>query len=161
MAVVKPLFKKGKVSEIDNYRPISILPSFSKIFEIIICYRVSDFMLHNNIFSPTQHGFLKGRSTQTAMFAFIQNIFNAFEKRELALGLFLDLSKAYDTIDYQLLITKLYQYGVRGPTLNWFRSYLSERAQKVSITKNGSNFESSSRVTRLGIPQGSIVGCFS
>lgn len=158
LAIIKPIHKKGKTSEFDNYRPISVLSSFSKIFEIIMCNRLTDFLLDNNMFSPTQHGFLKGRSTQTAIFNFTQKIYEAFEGEGMALGLFLDLSKAYDTIDHQLLLFKLDRCGIRGPSLQWFRSYLSSRQQRVEVTKNGSRYESSIQPVKMGIPQGSIVG---
>lgn len=81
-----------------------------------------------DLFSQHQHGFLKGRSTQTAIFAFLTNILEHFENGKIALGMLLDLTKAYDCLDRDLLIRKL-EYGVRGNVVNWFKSYINNRRQ--------------------------------
>lgn len=158
VALVIPLHKKGDQTVIDNYRPISLLSAFSKLFEKVMSNRLMDYMLLNNYFNIFQHGYLKGRSTQTAVYQFTQKILTALENNDIALGVFLDLSKAYDCIDHRLLLCKLERYGVRGNTLEWFRSYLSDRKQKVSITKGGQVTKSEPQFILRGVPQGSILG---
>ncbi|VEN59337.1 unnamed protein product [Callosobruchus maculatus] len=158
MAVIKPLFKSGEKDSMNSYRPISILNSFSKIFEHIMCKRVLYFFNTCNIFSDAQHGFLKGRSTQTAIFQFTKKILDLLEKDLLALGLFLDLSKAYDCLDRELLIKKLERYGVRDNIKKWFESYLSERKQRVQIIKNRVKVKSNVCKNMIGVPQGSVLG---
>lgn len=158
VALVIPLHKKGDQTIIDNYRPISLLSAFSKLFEKVMSNRLMDYMLSNSYFNIFQHGYLKGRSTQTAVYQFTQKILNALENNDIALGVFLDLSKAYDCIDHKLLLFKLEKYGLRGNTLEWFRSYLSDRKQKVSISKGGQVTHSECQSILRGVPQGSILG---
>lgn len=158
VALVIPIHKKGDQTEIDNYRPISLLSAFSKLFEKVMSNRLMDYMLLNNYFNIFQHGYLKGRSTQTAVYQFTHEILNALENNDIALGVFLDLSKAYDCIDHELLLYKLEKYGVRGNTWGWFRSYLSDRKQKVSISKGGQVTNSECQSILWGVPQGSILG---
>lgn len=157
-ALVKPIHKKGDPAQIENYRPISLLSSFSKIFESVMCNRLISFMTQCNLFNEIQHGYQKGRSTQTAIFQFLQNTQNAIENDNLALGLFLDLSKAYDCLNHKILLYKLEKYGVRGTSLKWFESYLTDRCQKVGITKNNKTVMSDNKSLTIGVPQGSIAG---
>lgn len=158
LALIKPLHKGGNKQELKNYRPISLLSSFSKIFEIIACNRIMNFFNRCDLFTHTQHGFLKGRSTQTAIFEFIQKIVGWLENGSLALGMFIDLSRAYDCIDHSVLYIKLEKYGVRGNALEWIKSYLSSRQQRVVVNKDGRSVKSGIIETRVGIPQGSIIG---
>lgn len=158
IALIKPLYKKGDSEMMENYRPISLLPGFSKLFELVMSTRLLNFMNKCDLFSESQHGYLKGRSTQTAIFQFIQAVLRHLENGDLALGMFLDLSKAYDCLDKDLLISKLEMYGVRGNSLQWFISYLSDRQQKVTITKGGANYSSKIMPNKVGIAQGSIIG---
>ena len=101
-----------------------------------------------------QFGFRGGHSTSHAATALVEYIYNAFEKKEYAIGIFLDLSKAFDTIDHNILFTKLHKYGIRGSALNWFKSYLSNRTQQVQC---GGVLSSSQHVIHC-VPQGSILG---
>lgn len=157
-ALVLPLYKKGDKDLIENYRPISLLSSFSKIFEKVIYTRILDFFRSCNLFNSFQHGFVGGKSVETAIYSFTEEVLDALERGELACGLFLDLSKAFDRLNHSLLLAKLYRYGIRGVALSWLESYLSERSQRV-ILKSGSIETFSERIyTKLGVPQGSILG---
>lgn len=158
LALVKPVFKKGDHSKVENYRPISLLPAFSKVFESVMCKRLVDFLISNNILSDVQHGYQRGKSTQTAVFQFTQNILEALERDEMTLGLFLDLSRAYDCLNHDILLHKMEKYGIRGPPLQWFRSYLSDRSQRVTISRDNVSIKSEIMPVNTGIPQGSIVG---
>ena len=100
--LAKPLYKKGDPTKFENYRPISLLSGFSKIFEKWMCNRVNSFLLEDKLYSQCQHAYTKGKSTQTAIFQFITQIVEAFEHNEVALGIFLDLSKAYDRVNYEI-----------------------------------------------------------
>lgn len=158
LAVIKPLLKAGNPEDMNNYRQVSLLPSFSKLFELAICQRVMRFLWESNVFSDTQHGYLAGRSTQTAIFDFTQSIIGYLEKNKLALGIFLDLSKAYDLLNREYLVRKLYSYGIRGKANEWFQSYLSDRTQRVSVMKDGVAAKSDIIESNIGVAQGSIAG---
>lgn len=158
IAMITMIPKKKDQTKLEDYRPISLLPAFSKLFEIIMQSCVVKFMSTNKLLNDNQHGYLVGRSIETAVFQFTQYIINAFENRELAVGMFLDLSKAYDCLDRQILLFKLERYGFRGNALNWFRSYLSNRRQRVVVNSKGMRYKSSIQVNQIGIPQGSILG---
>lgn len=158
LASIKPIYKKGNIDMLENYRPISMLPSFSKLFEMAMCVQLVEFMNSCQLFNNTQHGYLKGRSTQTAIFQFTSKILEFMENKKIALGMFLDLSKAYDCLDHNLLLIKLEKYGIRGNALEWVRSYLSDRQQMVKIEKNGKIAKSKILSNNIGIPQGSIMG---
>lgn len=158
VALIKPIYKKGDAQQMDSYRPISLLPGFSKLFELAMARRIMHFLNDCQILNNNQHGFLKGKSTQTAIFQFIELILGFFENGEVALGLFLDLSKAYDCLNRDILIKKLERYGVRGNALKWLKSYLSERVQIVGITKDNQSCRSTGLLNNNGIAQGSILG---
>lgn len=159
LAVIKPIYKKGDPELLENYRPISLLPSFSKLFEICMCANITPFMNDCHLFSPTQHGYLGGRSTQTAIFQFTQNIQNFIENDKIALGVFLDLSKAYDCLNHEILFIKLEKYGIRGNALAWIKSFLSNRRQRVKVITDGQIAKSDILyANNIGIPQGSIMG---
>lgn len=153
-AVVVPIFKAGSHSEITNYRPISILSVLSKIFELIIKNRIMAFFLSNNLFSDRQFGFLPSKSTDDALFSHITDIVSNTERGNMAVALYLDISKAFDTVDHDILIDKLYSYGIRGLVLEWFSSYLKGRRQVVRV---GSGISCSLDITS-GVPQGSTLG---
>ena len=138
----------------DNYRPISLLCVFSKILEKIMFNRLSTFLENNNILCPEQFGFRKLHSTIHPLTLFINQISECLNKKEHAIAIFCDLKKAFDTVDFEILLKKLHNIGVRGTELLWFQDYLCNRKQFVSI--NGVN--SHLRKILFGVPQGSILG---
>ena len=154
LAKVIPVFKAGEKLNPNNYRPISLLPAFSKILEKIVHKRLINFLLKYDIIYPQQYGFLRGRSTEQAMIDIILNITHAIENKKLSLGIFLDLSKAFDTISHKILLGKMYAYGIRGTALNWFQSYLSNRSQYVLNNDSSSTLQP----ITFGVPQGSVLG---
>jgi hypothetical protein len=162
VAKIIPIHKNGDQRIIANYRPISILSVFSKILEKIMYKRLISFLHKNNILSNEQFCFRQGKSTELACHTFLNNIQEAIDKKYQVIGLFLDLSKAYDVLNHQILLEKLERYGIRGITNKWFHSYLSNRIQMVEIThvsKNKQNkFLSTPRTNLSGVPQGSILG---
>lgn len=158
VAIVKPLLKRGDPKIIDNYRPISILTSFSKIFESVMTNRIVSFFSAGHLFSASQHGYITGKSINTGVYEFIQAVILGLENKEHPLGIFLDISKAYDCLDHRILIDKLQRYGIRGAALQWVASYLTDRAQKVVVHKNNADHFSDISYFNVGIPQGSIIG---
>ena len=145
---------KGSKNAFDNYRPISLLPVFSKIIEKLIYNKVFEFLVRYQILFETQYGFRKGRNTTHATLDFIKTIEEAIESNQFAIGVFCDLSKAFDTLNHEILLNKLNHYGIRGKANMWFRSYLTERKQYVELN----NKKSSTLSLPTGVPQGSILG---
>ena len=137
-----------------NYRPISLLPILSKILEKVIHKRLYNFFLKKKILIDSQYGFRDSHSTTHAITELCSNILHGFDNRQMTLGVFLDLSKAFDTIDHSILLKKLSYYGVRGIALEWFQSYLSNRKQFVEY--NG--IKSKTFSIDCGVPQGSVLG---
>ena len=154
IAKVIPLFKKGDKSIIENYRPISILPSISKVFEKIIFNQLYDHFQKHNLFFNGQYGFRRNHSTELATLDLIEKIHHQLDTHKNPFAIFLDLSKAFDTIDHDILLTKLYYYGIRNQVLCLFKNYLSSRSQYISMGE----IKSSLRNINTGVPQGSILG---
>lgn len=154
IARVIPLYKADDKSVLTNYRPISILPSFSKILERIVYNRLTDHINKFNILSDNQYGFRKNRSTSLALIDLYEKISLAFDRKEFAVGIFLDLSKAFDTVNHNILFEKLDHYGIRGLALDWIKSYFFNRLQFVQFD----NYCSSRKNICCGVPQGSILG---
>ncbi len=154
LARVTPIYKSGPSSKPVNYRPISVLISLSKLLERALYNRLMDFITENNILSPSQYGFRPKRSTETALLSFTNHVLNAFDNNSYLLCIFLDLSKAFDTVNHSILLTKLHHYGVKGVAHTWFASYLSGRHQHVRV--NGQT--STNLPVSCGVPQGSILG---
>ena len=154
IARVVPVFKSGDKELVNNYRPISILPCFSKVLEKLMFSRLYNFFVKHNLIYDYQFGFLPGRSTTHAILHFTNKVMEAFERNHYASGIFLDLSKAFDTLDHGILLEKLEHYGIRGTALQWFKSYLTDRYQFVAIDK----MNSVSKLIKCGVPQGSILG---
>ena len=154
VARVVPLHKGGIESHINNYRPVSILPLISKIFERAVFNRLSSFLSKYNLISKNQYGFRTGKSTTTAITDLLNYVYSELDKGNVVVSIFLDFRKAFDCINHDILLTKLEKFGVRGSPLDWFKSYLSNRAQCVSIASVTSTYLP---VTH-GVPQGSILG---
>lgn len=158
MALIKPIFKEGHPEILSNYRPISLLPAFSRVFEMLVSARIINFFNEEELFNHTQHGYLHGRSTQTAIFQFVQHILELLEDKKMALGIFLDISKAYDSLNMKYLLKKLEFYGVRGNANDWLKSYMSYRKQRVTFTKDNITSKSKILTRTIGIDQGSVIG---
>ena len=122
-----PLFKKGDNALMDNYHPISVLPCFSKNFEGRIYNKLYSFFSENNILYKKQFGFQKQHSTDHVIVCLVNEILKSFENNCYTLGVFIDLTKAFDTVDYNILLKKLFHYGVRGNTLKPLQRYLHNK----------------------------------
>ena len=132
MACVTPIYKgKGSKSDPSNYRPISITTTISKLFESIVKNQLSDYFANNNLFSPNQSAFLKGRSTQTALHSFTDYLASNINKGYVSAVCTLDMAKSFDCINHEILLNKLAFYGLDLTSVNWFKSYLTDRMQKV------------------------------
>lgn len=153
-AIVYPVFKGGDPKNPTNYRPISVLPAINKVFEKLLSARLSNFLDSTALLNPRQFGFRQGSSTEVAVLELVDDIAHSVDQKLIAGVVFLDLSKAFDTIDHLLLLKKLDAYGIRGVANDLLRSYLSDRQQKVMISGVGSDFRS----VKCGVPQGSNLG---
>ena len=156
LARVTPVFKKGDPTQLGHYRPISVLPVISKIFERVIQGRLLKFLKKQNSILPGQYGFRRGHSTYMAILDMVEKVRKAWEEGEHCLGVFVDFKKAFDTVDHSILLAKMEHLGIRGIPLELMRSYLSNRMQYVVF---GSS-ESAHRGVLVGVPQGSILGPF-
>ena len=153
-AKVIPIFKKGSHEDAANYRPISLLSIFDKIFEKLVCKRLLQFWNKYNIFYPHQYGFRANHSTINAITEITDYIYSSLDNGNYVLGLYLDVSKAFDSVCHEILLSKLYNYGIRGKMHTWFSNYLSNRKQFVSVN----NASSTSKCNYHGVPQGSVLG---
>ena len=151
---ITPVYKKDDEQLIENYRPISTLPIFGKIFEKIIYTRLYGFFVSNGTLQKSQFGFRKGHSTSHALNYSIHHIEKAIKEGKHVLGIFIDLSKAFDTIDHSILLKKLHNYGIRGIPLKLIESYLTDREQYVSVLGEISDNLS----VLFGVPQSSCLG---
>jgi len=150
-----PIFKRnGSISDLNNYRPISLISVFSKIMEKIISLYLTYFLTSNKIINEYQFGFLENHATSHPMIHMLNNIADALNKKEFTIGIFCDLSKAFDMVPINLLITKLEKIGIRGSALEWFKNYLTKRKQFVQLGNDKSQLLESN----FGVPQGSILG---
>ena len=154
VARVVPIHKSDDATLCNNYRPISVLPVFSKMFEKIIHKRLYDFLERHNLLHNCQIGFRKKLSSYMALLNTYDKIAADLDKGLHTMGIFLDLSKAFDTINHDILLAKLHHYGVRGSAFEWFKIYLSHRSQYVCFN----NHKSSYRNISCGVPQGSVLG---
>ena len=136
-----------------NYRPIAVLSPFTKILERLIYNQLNHFLEKQNILFKHQFGFRKNYSTEQAILELTDNLKMKIDSCETISSIFLDLSKAFDTVNHQILLQKLYRYGIRVPLL-WFKSYLENRSQYVEVE----NVKSNPLTIQCGIPQGSTLG---
>ena len=139
----------------NNYRPISLLPVASKILEKIMHSRLHDFLNRKHFFYDNQFDFRPRHSTAHAATVLVDKVTEALNKNLKVAAVFLDMSKAFDCVDHHVLLTKLYNSGIRGVAFQWFKNYLTGRSQKVYV--NGS-LSSNTRYITCGVPQGSILG---
>ena len=151
---VTPLFKEGNPDDPSNYRPISLLPSLGKIMERVVHTQLYAYITSHHILSSSQSGFRRGHSMQTCLIDFLDNIYQKVDEGGVCGVLFLDLRKAFDTVDHTILLQKLRIMGVKNKAVRWVESYLSNREQ---ITKVNNEFSNSKPIT-CGVPQGSILG---
>ena len=151
---VMPIFKSGDRSNMSNYRPVTVLPILSKILERFVHTQIYNHLSENNILSPQQFGFRPKLSTSTALAFFTDNILDNADNGLVTASVFLDFSKAFDTVDHAILLRKLKSVGLDGNSLSWFHSYLTSRRQITSINDT----LSSSLPVTVGVPQGSILG---
>ena len=154
VARVVPLFKRGERTDWSCYRPISVLCAISKTFELIMARRLFSFLEYCGILSGSQHGFRKAKSTTSAVAQFLNEVHSSWEEKKYALGIFMDLSKAFDCVQHKLLLEKLEALGIRGNVLSWFESYLTNRRQFVEVCGT----KSSLLDIKAGVPQGSVLG---
>ncbi len=154
IAKVVPLFKTGNKHLFTNYRPFSLLPQFSKILEELFDSRLEKFIDKYPLLTDRQYGFRKRRSTSLAILDSIEHVTSAIDQKAYATGLFIDLKKAFDTIDHKILIKKLELYGIRGVVLDWVSSYLDNRKQYVQL---GDSCSSCLDIV-CGVPQESVLG---
>ena len=153
-AKVLPVFKKGDPQTFENYRPISLLSCFAKIIERLMFNRVHDFLEAFHILCKGQYGFRPKHSTELALADALDKLCTSLDDNNISMGVFLDLSKAFDTIDHSILLAKLETYGIRGNVLEWFNSYISNRSQYTYYK----GMKSSLKDICCGVPQGSILG---
>lgn len=153
-ARVFPLHKKGDNTLAENYRPVAILSTISKILERAVFNRIVEFATKHKIISESQHGFRKNRSTETAIVSFLDKLYENLDRKNKCVGLFMDLSKAFDLVNHTLLIEKLKKYGLRGKINDWLVSYLINRTQVVEV----SGVKSEKLHIEFGVPQGSVLG---
>lgn len=154
IAKVVPVYKSENRSLVSNYRPISVLPAISKILEKLVYNRVIDFINEHNILNDSQYGFRKKYSTYMALIDLTDSISECIDTGDVTVGIFLDLAKAFDTVNHKILLGKLSHYGIRGTALDWFCSYLNNRLQYVCVNKVNSSYKQ----ICCGVPQGSILG---
>lgn len=164
VANIIPIHKKGDKKNMRNYRPIALLSAFAKIFEKIIYDRFYDFFDKNKIFAKEQKGFQKNKTINTAIYDLLQPVLTSMDERNNICALFMDLTKAFDFVNHNILLNKLESHGIRGNSLDLIKSYLSNRKQSVILsgidTKTATEKQYNSDVQDVfyGVPQGSVLG---
>jgi len=151
---VIPIYKKKDKTSPGNYRPISLLSIFNKLLEKLMYKRLYSFLSINDIIYDYQFGFRNKHSTILAITEIVDNIREELDKGNSVLGIYLDLSKAFDTVSHEILLYKLQYYGIRGLSNQWFKNYLENRTQLTYVN----NTLSSPRKMSVGVPQGSVLG---
>ena len=151
---VVPLHKGGSTEDLNNFRPISLLSIFDKIIEKIMHKRLYHFLELHNVLFDNQFGFRKNNSTSYALMEITEKIKESIDNGKYGCGIYIDLRKAFDTVNHNILIKKLEHYGVCGILLEWFKSYLNERKQFVFMNGESSDL----KYILCGVPQGSVLG---
>ena len=154
LAKVMPLYKKDDNKLFGNYRPISLLSSISKVFEKIVFDQLYDYLITNGLLFESQYSFRKQHSTELAALELTDRIRREMDQDKVPFSVFLDLSKAFDTLNHHILLSKLEYYGIKSIALQWFKSYLTQRQQFVEYQE----VCSSTRELETGVPQGSVLG---
>ena len=154
IAKVIPLHKGGSTEQVNNFRPISLLSIFDKIIEKLMHKRLYHFLEVHKILYENQFGFRKNNSTAHSLMDITEKIKESIDSGKFGCGVFIDLKKAFDTVNHEILITKLEHYGIRGSILKWFESYLTNRKQYVFYNGVSSDIAS----ITCGVPQGSVLG---
>ena len=154
ISLTVPIYKSGEKNYFTNYRPISLLPIFSKILEKILYLHITNHLEQHDILQNSQFGFRKRHSTYMPVALIAEEITKAIEQNEKVVGLFLDLKKAFDTVNIDILLKKLNYIGIQGSLLKIIESYFANRRQVVEV----SGCVSYQREVRLRVPQGSILG---
>lgn len=154
IAKVIPVYKKDDETCIENYRPISILPAISKIIEKVIYLQIHKHFLDNNLYFSSQYGFRESHSTELAILEVVDRITYDMDKGKTPINIFMDLSKAFDSINHEILLEKLNMYGLKGVSLSLIQNYLYNRKQYVQI----GDIKSELLPITTGVPQGSILG---
>ena len=154
IAQVLPLYKSNDPMLFNNYRPISLLPYFSKLFERPMYNRLINFIETHKLLYQYQFCFRRNHSTFMALVILLENITTALDNTEFAVCILIDFRKAFDTVEHSILLDTLYHYGIRGNALQWFNSYLTNRYQYVKYN----NTPSDMKKINCGVPQGSILG---
>jgi hypothetical protein len=158
-ANVKPVYKNGDRSSISNYRPISLLPVSSKVLEKTMYCELNQHLGINNTLAMEQYGFRKDRSTEQVAYALINGILQAWNSKSQVVGIFCDLAKAFNYVTHDILREKLKYYGVNETGIDWMKSYLHNRKQRVGIKINNvQNYSSTWETVKRRVPQGSVVG---
>ena len=154
IARITPIYKGGNHSDLGNYRPISILPVFAKIFEKLIYNQLYKYIEKLNILKKCQYGFQSKVSTTHAIINHLNYLYQKLEQNYFVLSIFLDFKKAFDCVDHDVLLSKLQYYGIRGFAHSWFKSYLTSRKQYTVVGEA----QSSLKYITSGVPQGSNLG---
>ena len=158
VAKVFSIYKSGKKYVLSNYRLISVLPCFPKILERIMYNRLYNYLNENEILNGKQFGFQAGHSTEHAILELIDQVSHAFGNNSFVPGVFIHLSKAFETVDHNILLEKLSMHGVKGNNLQWFHSYLSIRKQDIEFQNDDKKEKTNSLTIKCGVLQGSILG---
>ena len=153
-AEVVPIYKNGKKNDVNNCRPISLLSPFSKIFESLVCERLNSYFMANDLLHCKQYRFRKNSMTELAVNQIVEELIEAGEKKLVNCSVFLDLAKAFNTVNHKILVSKLKGYNIKCSMLNLIESYLKDRSQSTVIN----NVVSECEILNVGIPQGSCLG---
>ena len=153
-AQVTPVHKKEDTLTISNYRPISLLSVFSKILEKSMYNRIYSFLCKHKLINTTQFGFRSKHSTEHALISLIETIKKYLDDGEIVCGVFIDSQKAFDTVNHEILLEKLKHYGIRSKQNDWFRSFLTNKKQYVSME----GFFSQTKIVKFSVPQFSTLG---